>query len=168
MDENTVGFTSISPEGRFLIGTTRDEKNGPYIYSSGFVGTLSCLNIWSVELSFTSIYSMSSGAMNINGDCLAWRYVLGMIVGNLTIVPNTIIYYPGYSLLEQRSKWCSDHMTSLSCPTVYARLGIGNDQRKMLWRCYCSEALVPSKYCYSILSNSTAYETKHNELVAIN
>ena len=95
MDEKTIHNTSISQGGKFLIGATKDYKNGPSHFFSDFVGTISCLNIWSVTQPYYCILAMSSGAMNINGNVLAWRDLLGMIVNNLTIIPNTIIYYPG-------------------------------------------------------------------------
>ena len=87
--------TSILQGGHFLIGATKHEKNGSYLFSKPFIGTLSCLNIWSARLVRGSIASMSSGAMNVNGDVLAWRNVLHLIVNNVTTVLNTIIYYPG-------------------------------------------------------------------------
>ncbi len=93
-NEKTIHNTPISPGGKFLIGAAKDYKNGPHFFTD-FVGTISCLNIWSVTQPVPCILAMSSGAMNINGDVLAWRDVLGMVVNNLTIVPNTIIYYPG-------------------------------------------------------------------------
>jgi hypothetical protein len=75
----------------------------------------------------------------------------------------------GYNLAAKRSKWCNEHVTSLSCnkKPLYARLGIGSDRNEMLWRCYCGEALTPSTYSYSTAS-SPAYETKHDEILAIN
>ena len=87
--------TSILPGGNFLIGATKQDQNGSYVFSNRFVGTLSCLNIWSAKLFYKSIFIMTSGAMNVNGDVLAWRNVLQLIVNNVTVVPNTIVYYPG-------------------------------------------------------------------------
>ena len=95
MDTRKKNCTSIVPGGHFLIGALKHNKNGSYLFSERFVGTLSCLNIWSAQLLGVSIVSMSSGAMNVNGDVLAWRNVLHFIVNNVTVMPNTIIYYPG-------------------------------------------------------------------------
>ncbi|CAB3981364.1 Hypothetical predicted protein, partial [Paramuricea clavata] len=80
----------------------------------------------------------------------------------------TNIYWPGYSLLARRSAWCNGLTTSLSCGTLYARLGEGAGGGKMAWRCYCASALHPSKYAYNFKGGSSAYVDKHDELLAIN
>jgi hypothetical protein len=87
-------MTHLSPHGKFSIGVTKDPNSGG-TYSSSFVGKLSCVNIWSYLQSDVSIIAMASGTMNINGDYLAWRDVQGYIVGNLTVVFSTNIYWPG-------------------------------------------------------------------------
>ncbi|XP_028394182.1 neuronal pentraxin-2-like [Dendronephthya gigantea] len=161
-------ITQLSPGGKFVIGAIKGQNNTTY--SSSFVGYLSCINVWSIIISYESIISMASGGMNINGDYLAWRDVLGYILGNLTVVSNTTIHFPGYSLLERRSKWCNEITTSLSCGPFYARLGEGTGGEKMVWRCYCAVALTPSKYTYSYNFNggsSSSYITKHDDLIAI-
>ena len=89
----TGPVTQLSQGGKFSIGVKKDTNSGTY--SSSFVGKLSCVNIWSYVQSDASIISMASGAMNVNGDFLAWRDVQGYIVGNLTVVSNTNIYFPG-------------------------------------------------------------------------
>ena len=78
--------------------------------------------------------------------------------------------FAGYSLLARRSAWCNGLTTSLNCGTLYARLGEGSGGGKMVWRCYCASALVPSKYSYSfnVGARSSAYVVKHDELLAIN
>ena len=86
-------MTELSPDGKFSIGIKKDPNNGKYI--SSFHGDLSCVNIWSYVQSAESITSMSSGGVNVNGNLLAWRDVQGFIVGNLTVLSNTIIYFPG-------------------------------------------------------------------------
>ena len=95
--QNTITIsarmTELSPDGKFSIGIKKDPNNGKYI--SSFHGDLSCVNIWSYVQSAESITSMSSGGVNVNGNLLAWRDVQGFIVGNLTVLSNTIIYFPG-------------------------------------------------------------------------
>ena len=86
-------MTKLSPGGEFSIGVKKGSNNGNYI--SSFDGYLSCVNIWSYVQSSVSILAMSSGGMNINGDLLAWRDVKGCIIGNLSMLPNTSIYFPG-------------------------------------------------------------------------
>jgi hypothetical protein len=98
VDTQTGNRTAIPPGGNFLIGATKDDENGSGLFSGRFVGTLSGLNIWSV-MQHGSVLPMSSGAMNVNGDILAWRNVLHLNLQNVTIVPNTIIYYPGKPLI---------------------------------------------------------------------
>jgi hypothetical protein len=83
--------TSFSPGGKFRIGVAKN--NGSYVNS--FVGTLTCLNIWSIYLKPVFISTMASGGMNINGDLLAWRNVPAQIVGNLVMIPITEIYGAG-------------------------------------------------------------------------
>ena len=86
-------MVKLTPGGKFSIGVEKDLNSG--IYTGSFFGYLSCVNIWSYIQSTVSILAMSSGGMNINGDLLAWRDVQGYIVGNLSILPNTTIYFPG-------------------------------------------------------------------------
>ena len=86
-------LTQLSPGGKFTIGVKKDPDSGNY--TNSFVGHLSCVNIWSYVQSTPSILSMSSGGMNVNGDLLAWRDVPRFIVGNLTVLFNTEIYFPG-------------------------------------------------------------------------
>ena len=91
-------MANLSPGGKFLIGVEKDSNSGNY--SGSFFGYLSCVNIWSYIQSTVSIFAMSSGGMNINGDLLAWRDVQGYIVGNLSILPKTAIYFPGKILFS--------------------------------------------------------------------
>ena len=158
--------TQLSKGGEFSIGVRR--KSNSATYFSSFSGKLSCVNIWSYVQSTQSIVAMASGTMNVNGDLLAWRSVQSYIVGNLTVVFDSEIYFPGYGLLARRSAWCNSLTTSLSCGTLYARLGEGKDGLKMAWRCYCADALHQSKYAYQFSQKSTAYIGKHNELLSIN
>lgn len=85
--------TQLSSEGKFSVGVTKDQNGG--VYATSFLGKMSCVNIWSVIQSQTSIRAMASGGMNINGDFLSWRHVQEYIAGNLVVISNTVIYYPG-------------------------------------------------------------------------
>ena len=105
----TGPVTQLSQRGKFSIGVKKDLNSGTY--SSSFVGKLSCVNIWSYVQSDASIICMSSGTMNVNGDYLAWRDVQEYIVGNLTVVSNTNIYFPGKIL----SKWGRVYMFIYEC-----------------------------------------------------
>ena len=82
---------SFPKEGKFEIGA---QKNGDS-YVQLFVGTVTCLNIWSVAIPESCVRTMAGGVMNVKGDLLAWRNVPEYIVGNLIMVPNTNIYNPG-------------------------------------------------------------------------
>ena len=86
-------MTQLSPGGKFSIGVTKDPNSENYFNS--FVGHLSCVNIWSFVQSTPSIISMSSGAVNVNGDLLAWRDVQVYIIGNLSVLSSTNVYFPG-------------------------------------------------------------------------
>ena len=86
-------ITQLSPRGNFSIGVQKDSSSGSY--SSSFDGTLSGVNIWSYVLSPESIVSMSSGIVNINGDLLAWRDMQSYLVGSLSVISNSNIYFPG-------------------------------------------------------------------------
>ena len=86
-------LTQLSQSGEFSIGVKRDSTSATYF--SSFSGQLSGVNIWSYVQSAHSIVAMTSGTMNVNGDFLAWRDVQSYIVGNLTVVFDTDVYYPG-------------------------------------------------------------------------
>ena len=86
-------ITQLSPGGKFSVGVQKDSSSGSY--SSLFDGTLSGVNIWSYVLLPGSILAMSSGIMNINGDLLAWRDMQSYLVGNLNVISNSNIYFPG-------------------------------------------------------------------------
>jgi hypothetical protein len=60
-----------------------------------YLGKISYLNLWSVELSERTVKAMTAGGLNINGDVISWRDVPNCIVGKLFIVKNTPVYFPG-------------------------------------------------------------------------
>ena len=92
--------TQLSQQGNFSIGVKMDISSGTYF--SAFSGKLSCVNIWSYIQSENSIRAMSSGVMNVNGDYLAWRDVKRFIVGNLTVLSNTNVHFPGKMSIAKR------------------------------------------------------------------
>lgn len=56
---------------------------------------ISYLNVWSFELTRHSVFAMSAGGLNINGDVMAWRNVHKSIVGNIVIQKRVALYFPG-------------------------------------------------------------------------
>ena len=83
----------LSQRGEFSVGVKRDSSSATYF--SSFSGKLSCVNVWSYVQSTHSIVGMTSGTMNVNGDFLAWREAQSYIVGNLSVVFDSNLYFPG-------------------------------------------------------------------------
>lgn len=116
-------------------------------------------------LGLTMIFQLGNGPLKVlQQTFLRWLITCSCIQLFLYVFPTIA----GYSLLAQRSAWCNGLTTSLSCGTLYARLGEGAGGGMMSWRCYCASALHPSKYAYNFKGGSSAYVIKHDELLAIN
>ena len=85
-------------------------------------------------------------------------------------VPFTNLWYNesflGYSLVDKRSKWCNQNVQA-DCVSLYARIGQDVHGTGMAWRCYCAKALYSSKITYKYPGGSTAYETKHEDIVTV-
>ena len=92
----SIPISQLSQGGKFSVGVTKAKNSGSY--GASFVGTLSCLNIWSGCYLQRSITAMSSGGLNINGDYLAWRDVAARNVGNISVHSKTVICYAGIRL----------------------------------------------------------------------
>ena len=84
--------TSLPKTGNITIGNNFTSELS---FHPEALVKMSYLNVWSFELTKHSVFAMSAGGLNINGDVMAWRNVHKSIVGNIVMQKRVAVYFPG-------------------------------------------------------------------------